>query len=445
MSARPDELFAAACGLTGPWKITVYRPGHPAREHIFEQPFVLVGEWENSGLRLEDSRVSGCHLYLQVLPQGVYCVDLDSRTGTLVDGELRDHWWLRPGDTVGVGPFVLEVDSARPSNGVPAWNPMSRPAENDPPLPLVAAGVYGAGGLAVGRWRMNAVVALLGNSPRCKARMHHDSVSWFHCGLVRTRLGLWVIDLLSNNGTVVNGRRVECGAVQDRDHLQIGEFGVRMRLHFPPESQSAVPVAQHSNGPPYPLVPNVPAPGVESGSFAVTAPVPARTAGVSVVAQGGVPEVTLPVSIIHQFARIQQDLFEQFHRDLDAMAGLFLTMHREQMDAIKREMTELRRLTEEIQTLQGELQSQQAPPRLTGPAVPAPEAVGPPSEPKKAGEPAPAAPPRVPPEKKAPMPAPSTSGQPREDIHAWLNQRIAALTNEHRSRWKKLLGMILGR
>ena len=78
MSPRPDEIFAAACGLTRPWKIVVSRPGYATCQHIFEQPFVVVGRAEGSSLRLDDPDVSGRHAYLQVLPQGLLFVDLGS-------------------------------------------------------------------------------------------------------------------------------------------------------------------------------------------------------------------------------------------------------------------------------------------------------------------------------------------------------------------------------
>src|SRR5260370_23523376 len=127
------------------------------------------------------------------------------------------------------------------------------------------------------------------------------------------------------------------------------------------------------------------------------------------------------------------------------MAGLSLTMHREQMALITREMTDLRRLAEEIQALQGELHAQVAKPRLTGPAAPAPNGVGASAQPTQPVEPEAAGPSDMPPDKKETVPARSTSGEPVEDIHAWLNQRIASLTTEHQSRWQKLLGMIMGK
>jgi pSer/pThr/pTyr-binding forkhead associated (FHA) protein len=431
MSQRPDDIFLAGCGMAAPWKITVSRPGHATREHDVEQPFLLVGAAEGNGLRLEDPQVAACHAYLQVLPEGVFFIDLGSGSVTTAGGEPRYHGWLRPGEFVHVGPFVLEVSPANLPDSLPTWNPLSRPPDTEVGLPLVASSVYGADGVRVGRWRMNAVVALLGTSPRCKARLHHDSVSAFHCALVRTRLGLWAIDLVSARGTLLNGRRIECERVNDGDRLQIGSFLVGMRL----QARTTGP----SGDAQYSLVPVT-----EARTFAVTGVAPGPTPVVAAVAESGVPEASVPASLMYQFGRIQQQLFDQFHRDLQAMAGLFLTMHKEHLAAVAREMDDLRRIADEIQGLQSELRQQLATPRLAGPALPARDRDVPAPPPKTAPESTAAAAARVPPVNNDAAGAPAT-GEPVQDIHAWLNQRIAALTTEHQSRWQKLLGLILGK
>ena len=334
-----------------------------------------------------------------------------------------------------IGPFVLETAPVDRHDGVPPWDPLVRPPEDYPTLPMVAAAVHGDGGKEVGRWRMNAVVALVGTSPRCKARMFHPSVSGFHCVLVRTPVGVWVIDLLSRHGTVLNDQCVQCEQVRDCDRLQLGEFhrahaaavAGRRPTRAAGWHHHVSRRADRAGPPPGRGIVRPDRPGADHGPHA-----PGRT---------GAAEVVLPASVLQQFGRIQQQLFEQFHRDLEAMAGLFLRMHHEHMATITREMADLRRLTEEIQRLQAELRTQTQKRRLGAPKSAARTKVSGPTERTPEAVPTLS---NGPPERKETV---LSGAEPRagEDIHAWLNQRIASLTTEHDSRWQRLLGMITGK
>ena len=53
-------------------------------------------------------------------------------------------------------------------------------------------------------WRMTRMLALVGKASLCRVRLVGNSVSKFHCSLVRTPLGLWVVDLFGKGGITVN-------------------------------------------------------------------------------------------------------------------------------------------------------------------------------------------------------------------------------------------------
>ena len=48
------------------------------------------------------------HVYLQVVEGQAFWIDLDSRSGTLGDGQLRKFGWLAAGKVLRVGPFELQ-------------------------------------------------------------------------------------------------------------------------------------------------------------------------------------------------------------------------------------------------------------------------------------------------------------------------------------------------
>jgi hypothetical protein len=79
---------------------------------------------------------------------------------------------------------------------------------------------------------MNRVLALVGHDARCKVRLPVAGVAAVHCALVRTPAGLWVVDLLSQAGTAVNGAAVRWARLADGEELRIGPVAVRVR-HFP--------------------------------------------------------------------------------------------------------------------------------------------------------------------------------------------------------------------
>ena len=61
------------------------------------------------------------------------------------------------------------------------------------------------------------------------------------------------------------------------------------------------------------------------------------------------------VPLVNQFGLIQQQMFDQFQQAMAMMLQMFGTMHREQMEVIRRELDQLHELTEEFHSLKNEL------------------------------------------------------------------------------------------
>ncbi len=123
-------------------------------------------------------------------------------------------------------------------------------------------------------------------------------------------------------------------------------------------------------------------------------------------------------SLREQVAEMQRTMDEmreamgdQRRQSLMVMLRMFGAMRREPSGSIREEVDQLRRLAREQRALEANLA------RRVAPATPA-AASGPPSSASPAAE---------------------------EDIHTWLNQRIAVIRQERQGRWRKLLGSVLGR
>lgn len=91
----------------------------------FPGPQIRIGRVEASSegrndIVLPDDAVSREHAYLLLQGATVNLVDLGSRNGTLVNGQMvQDRRVLQPGDSVGIGPFLLRCDAAAATDDPP--------------------------------------------------------------------------------------------------------------------------------------------------------------------------------------------------------------------------------------------------------------------------------------------------------------------------------------
>jgi pSer/pThr/pTyr-binding forkhead associated (FHA) protein/DNA repair exonuclease SbcCD ATPase subunit len=247
MNQDTSNLFRASCGATSPLELKISGPGWDGVErHDFEQPFLLVGRHEGCGLRLEDEAVSRRHAYLQQLGERIFCVDLGSRTGIGWSGRSYPAGWLHPEPGIRIGPFTLEgANSARPVGGrgdetADNWDPLQDRRNDLPVLPRI---LIEDGKETRSQLHMNRILVLVGSSPDCRIRLRDAGVSKYHCSLVRTPEGIWVIDLLSAAGTLLNGQPIPWARLNEGDRLQVGPYFLRVAYQ---DGRSASPSSRLS-------------------------------------------------------------------------------------------------------------------------------------------------------------------------------------------------------
>jgi pSer/pThr/pTyr-binding forkhead associated (FHA) protein len=78
---------------------------------------------------------------------------------------------------------------------------------------------------------LDRALLLVGRHPRCDARLDSFRVSRLHCCLSLHRDEIVVRDLVSTNGTRINGQRAETGRLRAGDELSIAHL--RYRLEAP--------------------------------------------------------------------------------------------------------------------------------------------------------------------------------------------------------------------
>jgi pSer/pThr/pTyr-binding forkhead associated (FHA) protein len=254
--------FADACGASGPLDLRVDLVGGGVlAEGVVDQPFTLVGRDDACDVTLSDPEVNMRHAWLQVVGGRVFAVDLGSRTGLVWPSGTRGSSWLDVGSPVRIGPFHLHLRSSaseNPSSFPTGYNPMAADtaAKSRPTVALE----FRNGRRAKDRWNVNRLLTLIGRAADCKIHLNADDISPYHCGIVSTRTGLWVVDL-SGRGVVVNGERMRVAPLGQGAELWIGRFLIACQYQVPPQPPTA------SGSRPSPL----PAPTGKSGRLATTA------------------------------------------------------------------------------------------------------------------------------------------------------------------------------
>ena len=76
--------------------------------------------------------------------------------------------------------------------------------------------------------RVDRALVLVGRHPKCDVRLDSCRVSRIHCCLSRDRDEIFVRDLVSTNGTQINGLRAETGRLRAGDELSIANLRYRL-------------------------------------------------------------------------------------------------------------------------------------------------------------------------------------------------------------------------
>src|SRR5262249_49730131 len=198
--------FSTACGVKDALSLTIEGPESEGPElRRFPQPFVMIGRDPRADVLLNNPQVSRRHVYLQVVGGWVFWMDLESRTGTRTAAGLRKNGWLREGEFLGIGPFVVRcAGGSDPTfSAYPEETPLAAQAYGREPLPRIALEFLNGPSQAM-FWPMRRVISLIGSAKGCKFRLTDPSVSPVHASLVRTPAGLWVVDLRGGQSITVN-------------------------------------------------------------------------------------------------------------------------------------------------------------------------------------------------------------------------------------------------
>jgi pSer/pThr/pTyr-binding forkhead associated (FHA) protein len=451
--------FLEACGSNGPLRLRLGLEAPGAVEtasRALQQPFAVIGRDAGADLCLDSPEISRRHVYLQVIAGRVFCIDLDSRTGTHWEDGPRPWGWVDPERGIRIGsvrirPLGFDPRQSSPSDGGDAPLPTSR-SFKQPVLAKASLEFLDSTSERSTR-QFNRALILIGRWPSCKVRLEGPEVSRFHGCLVRTPAGIWVVDLLSRGGILVNGVQVRFSRLADGDELRVGPHRIRLRCGHsearPGESPSLPARRQGWGGRPGSLAASSP---IKPGTGSMPSPV--RDGGWQPALRTDTPD-SLILSLLNEVGRMQQDMADSFQRALMMMLRMSDTMHQDQMALIREELARLHQLTEEQRVLKAEL-ARRPPAPEHGPAlrlVSGETNASLPASPPRAA-------PNVRPEARADAPDagtddrtgpegdegsfPPSKGWSESDVHFMLARRLAAIQSERQGGWKKILNSLMG-
>jgi pSer/pThr/pTyr-binding forkhead associated (FHA) protein len=376
-------LFRKACGLSAPLALVCQDVSSSAGAYApldYARPFMLIGRLPTADLSLNHDDVSRRHAYLQAVEGRVYCIDLESRTKTLWKGQegAQSEGWLDPSGSIQVGPYRIHRTDLQPDGNSYSGmaNPFSSPGEEDSnPLNLLRPTLelpFRMDGRS-STWAPRGLLALVGRSDRCQLVLSDNNISQYHACLVRTPLGLWIIDLAAREGVYVNEMRVRWAWLADGDRVRMGPFTIVLRYETPPEGITRQDVPLVAGASPTALPAS--SLGAATGSFdndrkvlAIRSQV--RSMGLArVEPPGHAPRPALPAAIDDaEWEPVlspgpnpaamwdeQMQMMQSFHNDMVMMFQMFVAMHRENLDSVRYELDRVEQLTRELTLLKSKL------------------------------------------------------------------------------------------
>lgn len=425
--------FADACGAVRPLDLAIRRAdGSLAGHASLTQPFAVIGRDPYCDIAISDPDLSPRHAAVQVIGGMPYVIDVSGRSkGLTWSGVPKADGWLRVGEPVGLGAFKLHLVSPVSERSAPD------PLIASPLVPHAAALAtypnvtieFRNGRTNQNHWNVNRVLTFIGRAKACKINLTSDDVSLFHCYLLLTADGLWVVDTFGRGGVSVNGKPVRFCRLHRGDEISVARF--QLGCQYPlGDPKDVVSLTTASPLPKWPGVhtPLLSVPPVENQpSFMAqrhsvsTTPPPSAVGSSSETPH---PRIEMPRDLaVPEAAKASAGLesvsgptFEQFQQSMLLMMKMFGQMQQQQMAGIQQEMARLSTLTEELQKLQMQIAQSVRP------------------------GPAPAALPHH-----NPLPSPDEVAGVTDETaqqHNFVFERMAAVEEERQSIWKRLSGLM---
>jgi ABC-type multidrug transport system ATPase subunit len=180
---------------------------HEGRRLPVAKEGMSLGRGDDCDVLLSGERVSRSHARVEIEAERFWLVDLGSRHGTELNGELlrEVRRELRSGDLIAIGGETLRFISGGGE---------TRLASRELPITRTQTVEFNGRQLSIGRDSANDLV------------LSDPNVSRFHAEIVARDGQVEIVDLDSRNGTRVNGALVDRASIASDSEVGIGPFGL---------------------------------------------------------------------------------------------------------------------------------------------------------------------------------------------------------------------------
>lgn len=197
--------------------VTVNGP-HGQTSTAVGKPFARIGSHARAEIVLPDEELAPCGLYLHATDDGIYFVRLDQEAAT--DGPVLGR--LQPDQEMTLGLYRISAKcSAAPA--LEAGSPSGAQVRPSSALPQPLL-IFSRRGRKISHYRLRHRLTVVGRRQSCTLRLRYNSVSRAHCIFYRSANGLWIVDLLSTHGTILDGCGVEAAEWPIRSDLMLGDI-----------------------------------------------------------------------------------------------------------------------------------------------------------------------------------------------------------------------------
>jgi len=240
--------FAEACGAWAPLDLRIQlENGNLLAEGTLDAPNAIVGSTLDCDVTLTAPEVSPRHAILQMIGGRVVAADLGSAMGLFGPNGRVSYTWVDEESPVGIGPFYLSLCGSPGDSAVVPGNPLIPDPVALAALPKVDVQfLKGKAGRA--EWTVSRIMTFVGRDKACKLGLTAEDVADFHCYLLLTPRGLWVVDLLTPGGIKVNGEPVRFCLVNEQDVVEVGRFrlGFAYPNGLPEQPETVIPLIADS-------------------------------------------------------------------------------------------------------------------------------------------------------------------------------------------------------
>ena len=212
--------------------------GRPGRAIPVIEPEFVIGRDPSCQLRLDQDTISARHCRIRLEGDRVVVEDLNSRNGTVVNDRTVREAEVRHGDLLRIGSaqFLFSISPGHEGSAGPLLRG-----------PLRVRLVVESGKVKGQAIEINESVFTIGRDPTCQLRPNNPTISRKHALIERREGRVFVRDLGTTNGTILNDRvlRGEEFEVLDGDHVQLGPLSFSLSIESagfdPNETATIVP------------------------------------------------------------------------------------------------------------------------------------------------------------------------------------------------------------